>query len=109
MLFHCFTGNSTVMYKQDIDNKIYGPVITNCDDYALFLQVLRYKKNALGYAECLTKYRIRKKSLSRDKLKKVGPFFDLMIKIEHQNILLACFYLFTNQLIKVLWKYKAQK
>jgi hypothetical protein len=59
----------------------------------------------MGYPECLAKYRIRRKSLSRNKVKKVRPFFDMMVNIERQNIFLACFYLFTNQLVKLLWKY----
>jgi teichuronic acid biosynthesis glycosyltransferase TuaG len=106
MLWHCWTGCSTVMYKHDVSNKIFGPVISNCDDYALFLQVLRHTKNGMGYSECLTKYRIRSQSLSRNKLKKIKPFFDMMMNVEHKNIFLACFYLFTNQIIKLFWKYE---
>jgi teichuronic acid biosynthesis glycosyltransferase TuaG len=106
MLFHCFTGCSTVMYKQDPQHKIYGPDITSCNDYALFLRVLRYMKNAHGLAECLTQYRIREGGLSRRKIKKLSPYFDLMINIEHKNVFSAAFYLFTNQLIKFVWKYK---
>jgi hypothetical protein len=96
------------MYKQDVHNKIYGPEIPNCDDYALFLQVLQHTQNGMGYPECLAKYRIRRKSLSRNKMKKVKPFFDMMMHIEHKNIVTACFYLFTNQFIKLFWKYKKE-
>jgi hypothetical protein len=106
MLFHCFTGCSTVMYKQDRNNKIYGPIIKNNNDYALFLQILRHVHNAQGYSECLTKYRIRRQSLSRNKLNKIRSYFDLMVHIEHKNIFSAIFYLFTHQLIKYAWKYK---
>jgi len=106
MLFHCFTGCSTVMYKQDTSHKIYGPLVKSCNDYALFLRVLRHTKKAMGFDECLVKYRLRKNSLSRNKLKKMAPYFDLMLNIEHKNIFSACFYLFTNQLIKIFWKYK---
>jgi glycosyltransferase involved in cell wall biosynthesis len=106
LLFHCFPGCLTVIYKQNINEKIYGPVLKNCDDYALFLQVLKNIKIGMGYSECLAKYRIRTKSLSRNKIKKTKAFFDLMISVEKINIILACFYLFTNQIIKVFWKYK---
>jgi glycosyltransferase involved in cell wall biosynthesis len=106
MLFHCFTGCSTVMYKQDLSNKIYGPPVKNCDDYALFLKALHYMFNAGGYSECLTKYRIRQGSLSRNKFEKLKSFFDLMINFEHRNIFMSFLFLCTNQLIKFIWKYK---
>jgi len=91
MLFHCWTGCSTVMYRQDVNNKIYGPVISNCEDYALFLEVLRHNKNAHGLAQCLTKYRIRGNSLSGNKFKKPASYFDLMLCIEHKSIFAAVF------------------
>jgi glycosyltransferase involved in cell wall biosynthesis len=110
MLLHDFTGCLTVMYKR---NKIFIPKVGNSiEDYTLFLAILKHTDKALGYPECLAQYRIHAKSLSGNKLnkiKKIKLFFDVMINIEHKNILLACFYLFTNQLIKVFWKYKKNK
>jgi hypothetical protein len=94
------------MYKQDVNNKIYGPPVSNCDDYALFLKVLQYMHDARGYSEYLTKYRIRQGSLSRNKMKKFKSFFELMVGFEHINIFLSVFYLLTNLLIKHIWKYK---
>jgi glycosyltransferase involved in cell wall biosynthesis len=106
MLLHCFTGCSTVMYKQNVNNKIFGPLIVNCDDYALFLRVLQNMYNARGYSDCLTRYRIRKGSFSKNKIKKLSSFFDLMINYAHINIFEAFIYLCINQLIKIFWKYK---
>jgi glycosyltransferase involved in cell wall biosynthesis len=106
MLLHCFTGCSTVMYRQNVNNKIYGPILMTCNDYALFLKVLHYMHNAKGYSECLTKYRIRQGSLSRNKIKKVKSFFELMINFEHRNIFMVFLFLCTNQLIRLVWKYK---
>jgi glycosyltransferase involved in cell wall biosynthesis len=106
MLLHCFTGCSTVIYKQDLSKKIYGPPVKNCDDYGLFLQVLRYMHNAKGYSESLTKYRIRKGSLSKNKIDKIKSYFDLMINYEHINIFFVFLCLCANQLIKIVWKYK---
>jgi hypothetical protein len=106
MLFHCFTGCSTVMYKQDPNHKIYGPVVTNCDDYALFLRILKNCRNALGFSDCLTKYRIRRKSLSSNKIKKLPSFFEVMLNCESKNLFLAFTFLVTNQLVKYIWKYK---
>lgn len=106
MLFHDFVGCLTVVYKQDLNNKIYSPIIKNCNDYALFLQVLKYTKNAMGINENLAKYRILNKSLSRNKLGKVSYFIEMMTKYEKQNFIAAYFYMFTNQIIKLFWKYE---
>jgi glycosyltransferase involved in cell wall biosynthesis len=106
LLLHCFTGCSTVIYKQNMNNKIFGPIVKNCDDYALFLEVLQYMHNARGYSKCLTKYRIRRGSLSKNKIEKIISFFDLMINFEHLNVFNILFYLCTNQLIKLVWKYE---
>jgi len=106
LLFHCFTGCLTVMYKQDLNNKIYSPDILNCNDYALFLKVLKNIKNGMGFAECLAKYRICSNSLSRKKLSKIISYLYIMINIEKINIFFSTFYLITNQIIKIFWKYK---
>ncbi|GHU02629.1 hypothetical protein FACS1894147_04920 [Spirochaetia bacterium] len=110
MLLHCFTGCSTVMFKQNQNSKIYLPKVGNgIEDYALFLEVLKQSKNALGYSECLTKYRVHTNSLSGNKLnkiKKISYFYDVMMRLQKKNILMASFYLFTNQFIKYVWKYK---
>jgi len=106
MLFHCWTGCSTVMYKQDLNNKIFGPNVSSCNDYALFLQVLKHMKNGMGYSECLTRYRVRATSLSRNKFKKLKSFFSVLVNIEKIPFFLSCFYLITNQIIKMCWKYK---
>jgi glycosyltransferase involved in cell wall biosynthesis len=106
MLLHCFTGCLTVMYMQDISNKIYGPYLKNTEDWALFLKILKCTRKALGYDECLAKYRIRKNSLSRNKFKKISSYFEMMMKYEHKNILSTCITLLIHQLIRTIWKYK---
>lgn len=106
MMFHDFVGCLTVMYKQNLNNKIYSPDLRNCNDYALFLKILKHTKNAMGYNENLAKYRIVKNSLSRNKMNKLPSFIEMMTKHEKQNILSAWFLLFTNQFIKVVWKYE---
>jgi glycosyltransferase involved in cell wall biosynthesis len=106
MLFHDFVGCLTVVYKQNLENKIYSPIIKRCNDYALFLKVLRHTKNAMGINENLAKYRILNNSLSKNKLKKTRCFIEMMTKYEKQNIFAACFYLLTNQAVKFFWKYE---
>ena len=106
MLLHDFVGCSTVVYKQDLSNKHFGPILYSCNDYALFLNVLRYTKNAMGYSEVLAKYRISNDSLSQNKFKKISDFFELMVKYQYKNIFISFFCLVSNQVIKYLWKYR---
>ena len=104
LLLHCWPGCSTVIYRQNINKKIYGPIVKNSNDYALFLQVIKNVQNGLGFSECLSKYRKRANSLSSNKLKKISSFFNIMVDYEHKNAFLACFYLFTNQFVKLFFK-----
>jgi len=106
MFFHDFVGCLTVMYKQDQNNKCFGPLLESCNDYALFLRILKHVERAMGCNELLAKYRIVHNSLSRNKLKKFFNHIEMMTKYEGKNICVSLFYLMTNQLIKVFWKYK---
>lgn len=106
LLLHCWTGCLTVMYKQDLTNKIYGPVLKNCNDHALFLKVMPHMKKAMGINECLGLYRIRKGSISRKKFSKLASFYQLFHDNEGLNYITATFCLLTQILIKKLYKYR---
>ena len=103
MLYHCFTGCLTVMYKK---NGILTPEVKNTEDYALFLDVLKKVKNAHGIPESMAYYRITNNSFSRNKIKKIKSFYEVFMKYNYLSIFQATFYLITNQVIKLLWKYK---
>ena len=105
-LFHCYTGCLTVMYKKEIAKDIRSFLIKNNNDYGLFLQVVKYAKKAMGIKECLAHYRIRKSSISRKKLGKIKPYFQLMHDELHYPYICACIFLFTNIFIGKIWKYK---
>lgn len=109
MLFHCFTGCLTVVYNQEKIGKIYGPNISKSNDYALFLQVIKKCDKARGIKENLAYYRIRKDSISRNKLKKIKPHLYLLNKIEKINIFVSLFLILTNILIKKIYKYERWK
>lgn len=108
-LHHCYTGCLTVIYKKEIANDTRSFLIKNNNDYGLFLQVLKKSKKALGLQSNLAHYRIRKSGISRKKLGKIKPYFQLM----HDNLrfpyILVCWFLFTNILIGKTWKYKKLK
>ena len=105
-LHHCYTGCLTVMYRFNIAKDIRSFNIKNNNDYGLFLQVVKNAKNALGINEILAHYRIRKSSISRNKMKKVKPYFELMHNHLHISYFCVCYFLFTNILIGKIWKYE---
>jgi glycosyltransferase involved in cell wall biosynthesis len=105
MLLHCFPGCLTVVYRQDIKEKIYCDDIKKNNDHALFLRVLKKCKNARGLPELLAFYRIRKDSISRKKLQMVKPYITVLHEFEHVNIVYSYFCLFTHVIIKYFFKY----
>lgn len=105
-LHHCYTGCLTVMYKYSITKDIRSFNIKNNNDYGLFLQIVKRTKRAMGMNEVLAHYRIRKSGISRKKLNKVKPYFELMHNHLHFPYIVSCWFLFTNILIGKVWKYE---
>ncbi|MCF0124660.1 MAG: hypothetical protein HUJ68_02700, partial [Clostridia bacterium] len=105
-LHHCFTGCLTVMYKKSIAPEIRSYNIKNNNDYGLFLQIVKNCENASGMPDLTAHYRIRSKSISRNKFHKIKPYMQLM----HDNLkfpyVLCCWFLFTNVVIGKIWKYE---
>jgi glycosyltransferase involved in cell wall biosynthesis len=106
MLSHCYPGCLTVMYRQDLANKIYANDIKRNNDYALFLRVLKYSENAMGMKESLAQYRIRKKSISSNKFYMLKPYITILHDYENLNIILTFVYVFTHIFIRMFFKYK---
>lgn len=106
MLRHCWPGCLTVMYRQNLKNKIYTPDIKKNNDHALFLKVLEHCTNARGIKTVTAKYRIRKGSISRNKIKMIEPYIKTVHELEGKNIIYAYFCAFTHILIKKLFKVK---
>lgn len=106
LLRHCWPGCLTVMYKQDIDNKIYANDIKKNNDHALFLKVLKKHQFGIGIDECLAKYRIRKDSISRDKINVFKNFITVIHEFEGKNLLFSYYCVFTHMMIKTFFKYK---
>lgn len=106
LLHHDFIGCLTAIYRFDISKNIRSINIKNNNDYGLFLQVIRNSKNAMGINDILAHYRIRKNGISRKKLRKVKPFFELMHDYMHYPYLLCCWFLFTNIFIGKIFKYQ---
>lgn len=106
LLVHCWPGCSTVMYKQDVSNKVYAVDCANNDDQEQFFEAIKTCKNAMGFDECLTLYRVRRGSRSSNKCKLIKPYIDVMHRIQGQNLLMSYVYLFTHMFVKAFFKYK---
>ncbi len=106
LLMHSWPGCLTVMYKQDINSKVYCGDIKKNNDTALFLKVIKTCRNAMGLDECLALYRIRKNSISRNKWKIIKPFVKVIHEFEGKNLMTAYFCVFTHIFIKTFFKYR---
>ena len=106
LLHHDFIGCLTAIYCYDFASNIRSFDIKNNNDYGLFLQVVRKAKNAMGINETLAHYRIRKHGISRNKLKKVKPFFELFVRYLHIPFIATCWFLSCNIIIGKFWKHE---
>lgn len=102
LLLDCPVGNSTVMYNVDALGKFEVPNIRKRNDDALWLQILKKEKNIYGMKDILMEYRIRKNSISSNKLDLIKYHWYLYRKIEHLSIFRSAFHVCYWCLIKVL-------
>ena len=63
-----YVGNLTGIYHAASLGKVYCPPIRKRQDWALWIQAIRKAKGALGMEEVLAQYRVRKNSLSGNKM-----------------------------------------
>ena len=93
MLLDCPVGNSTVMYDVDRMGKFEVPNIRKRNDDALWLQMLKKEEYIWGLPEILMQYRIRKNSISSNKLKVIKYHWILYREIEHLGVLRSVFHI----------------
>lgn len=101
VLLDCPVGHSTVMYDESILGKQIVPNIRKRSDDALWLQILKEEPYIRGLQETLVKYRVRGKSLSRNKLTLVRYHWILYREIEHISIISSLFHIAYWGFIKV--------
>ena len=102
LLLDCPVGNSTVMYDVTKLGKFKVPDIRKRNDFALWLQILKKEKYAYGLNEPLVKYRIRKASLSRNKLSLIKFHWELYRDIEHLGILHSVYLIIYTCIFRIL-------
>ncbi|WP_297520183.1 glycosyltransferase family 2 protein [uncultured Clostridium sp.] len=92
LLGNTIIGCSTVVIDREIIGDVKMPNIRSRQDGATWLKILREGNNAYGIAECLTKYRIVKNSVSRNKIKAAKKIWYVYREIEHLNLFVAMKY-----------------
>jgi len=102
LLLDCPVGNSTVMYDVSVMGKFKVPDIRKRNDDALWLQMLKKEKYIWGIPDVLMEYRIRKNSISSNKLKVIKYHWILYRDIEHLSVLRSLFHIFYWCVIKAL-------
>lgn len=102
LLLDCPVGNSTVVYDVEKMGKFEVPNIRKRNDDALWLQMLKKEKYIWGMPDVLMQYRIRKNSVSSNKLKVIKYHWILYREIEHLSVFRSAFHIFWWCVIKVL-------
>ncbi len=91
-------GCLTAIYDTQKIGKIFMPDIRQKQDYGLWLQILKDIKTTKGILEPLAIYRIRKKSVSSNKLKAARYLWKIFRDVEKLNIFKSiyyfCFYIY---------------
>lgn len=92
LLLDCPVGNSTVMYDVEKMGKFEVPNIRKRNDDALWLQMLKKEKYIWGMPDVLMRYRVRKNSISSNKMQLIKYHWILYRDIEHLNIFRSSFH-----------------
>lgn len=109
MYRYCWVGCLTVMYDAEQVGLIQIKDIKKNNDYAMWLQVSK-KANCYLLSENLAKYRIRKKSISHDKLsKKLKSHYDLFHYCDEKPAIVAFWYACWNMWYGILKKKRYEK
>ena len=93
LLLDCPVGNSSVMYNASKMGKFEVPNIRKRNDDALWLQMLKKEKYIYGMPDVLMRYRIRKNSISSNKMKVVKYHWILYREIEHLSVIRSAFHI----------------
>jgi len=83
LLKTCDIGCLTAVYDTKYFGKVYMPLIRRRQDYALWLQLLKKTKYACSYPEPLGYYRLRKQSVSSNKLRAICYVWKMFRTVEN--------------------------
>lgn len=94
-------GNSTVIYNKKYIGKIVIPDIRKRNDDALWLKILKVEKYIYGLPEVLVKYRVRRDSISSNKISLIKYHWILYRDIEHLSVFKSLYHIAIWIIIKI--------
>ena len=94
-------GTSTVILKRTKFKELQMPLLKRRQDYATWLFILRNNTNAYGLNEVLTIYKVRKQSISSNKVKLIKYNWRIYREYEKLNYFQSFFYLFIDIASKI--------
>lgn len=97
-------GCLTAIYDTEKLGKVYMPNILKRQDYGLWLKILKEIKETKGIVEPLAIYRIRKNSVSSNKLKAAIYQWKIYREVEQLNLIKSLYY-FTHYIWNGIKKY----
>ncbi|MFC3880865.1 glycosyltransferase family 2 protein [Algoriphagus namhaensis] len=109
LLKTCSIGCLTAMYDTEQLGKVYMPIISRRQDFALWLQILKIIPFAYGIQEPLAKYRLRSDSISGNKFKAAGYQWRVYREFEHLNVVEAGYYFLHYSFFGVIKTYFNRK
>ena len=92
MLKTCSVGCLTAIYDTEKIGKQYMPLILKRQDYGLWLKILKLIGETRGILEPLATYRIRKNSVSSNKVKAAKYQWKIYREIEKLSFLKSLYY-----------------
>lgn len=88
-----YIGNLTGMYDTQKLGKVYAPLLRKRQDWGLWLSCLENSDDAYGIKESLAKYRVRKGSISSNKLEMIKHNFAMYRKARNFSWAKSLWYL----------------
>jgi len=99
-------GNSTVIYNAEKLGKFYAPDIKKRNDFVVWLQVIKKAEYLYGLNETLTTYRVRKGSLSKNKVNLIKYQWRVYREIEDLSLIMSTYLLVHKTLVILRRKLK---
>jgi teichuronic acid biosynthesis glycosyltransferase TuaG len=111
LLKTCSIGCLTAMYDTKQLGKVYMPIISRRQDFALWLKILKEIPYAYGINQPLAKYRLRDDSISGNKFRAAKYQWRVYREFEHLGFFETCYYFSHYAVFGVLKTYlhKAKK
>lgn len=104
LLKTCDIGCLTAIYDTKMIGKVYMPKIRKRQDYGLWIKIFKKIGSARGMPDILALYRVRRNSVSSNKLKAAYYHFKVVMDIGKVNFLKAAYY-FMFYTFSSIWKY----